>query len=149
MDTAIEQFYQPVIRQTCIGLEKHEDTSPSGGNKCFLPCECSLGKTSASFSANSLSGSCVWMRPSSLSLKLSKYFCWKSNSVNGNDGCFSDIFCRLRGLLFFKFYPRINPWWAHRGSIVKLQNNIYIENQLVIYSLNSPNYISTRFTFYH
>ena len=24
MDTAIEQFYQPVIRQTCIGLEKHE-----------------------------------------------------------------------------------------------------------------------------
>lgn len=29
------------------------------------------------------------------------------------------------------------------GAIVKLQNNIYIENQLVIYFLNSPNYSSS------
>lgn len=30
------------------------------------------------------------------------------------------------------------------GGIVKLQNNIYIENQLVIYFLNSPKLLSVK-----
>ena len=38
------------------------------------------------------------------------------------------------------FYPRISPWWVHRGFFVKLQIIYDSAKQLVGYFLNIPNY---------
>ena len=80
------------------------------------------------------------MRPSSLTAKLSRYFCMKSNSVNGNVAVISDIFCNFT-MIFFKIYPRISPWWVHRGFVINLQNIYETDKQLVGYFLNVPIYI--------
>lgn len=50
---------------------------------------------------------------------------------------------------FLSFTPELTRDGPIGGGIVKLQNNIYVENQLVIYFLNSSKYISALFTFYH
>ena len=68
------------------GLRNISAISPSGGNMGLLPCGCFFGKCDASSSAISFSGSMAWMRPSSLTAKLSWYFFRKSYSVSGNDG---------------------------------------------------------------
>lgn len=51
----------------------------------------------------------------------------------------SVIFVTSRRILL-SFTPELPRDGLIGGSVVKLQNNIYIENQLVLYFLNSPNY---------
>ena len=121
------------------GLEKHEGHFTLWRKQMFLALWMFLWEYSCHFFASSLSGSCARLRPSSLCLKLSKHFCWKSNSVNGNDGYISVIFVTSRRILL-SFTPELPRDGLIGGSAVKLQNNIYIENQLVLYFLNSPNY---------
>ena len=49
MDTAIEQFNQPVIRQTCIGLEKYEGHFILRREQMFLALWVFLGEDTCQF----------------------------------------------------------------------------------------------------